>query len=133
MAVQPNQIGGFVRNYVHYSDLVDTYNKQAGAARKMRDSFEGQIIQNLRSNNMQNAIIQIGGAKLQYVEEKTVPTLSLPRLETYLHSYFKQKGNGLDETDAILRYIRLQKVNETQVIAKLKKTSTMPQIPPPKL
>ena len=132
MAVQPNQIGGLVRNYVHYSDLVDTYNKQAGAARKMRDGFEGQIIQNLRSNNMQNAIIQIGGAKLQYIEEKSVPTLSLPRLESYLHSYFKQKGNGLDETDAILRYIRLQKVNETQVVAKLKKTLSTPQIPLPK-
>lgn len=125
MAVQPvqqNPLGSWVRNYVHYDNLVGTYNKQSGAARKMRDDFEGKIIQNLRSNNMQNAVIQIAGAKLQYTEEKTVPSLSLPRLETYLHSYFKQKGNGLDETESILRYIKLQKINDTQVTAKLKKT-----------
>jgi hypothetical protein len=80
---------------------------------------------------MQNAVIQISGARLQYAEEKTVPALSMPRLENYLHAYFKQKGNGVDETEAILRYIKLQKVNDTQVVARLKKLTVQPLPPPP--
>ena len=130
MAAPQSEIGTWVRNYVHYDNLVGTYTKQAGAARKMRDDFEGKVINNLRVNNMQNAVIQISGARLQYGEEKTVPALSIPRLEGYLHAYFKQKGNGIDETEAILRYIKLQKINDTQVVARLKKT-TVQSIPTP--
>lgn len=135
MAVQPqqpqqNEIGTWVRNYVHYDNLVGTYTKQAGAARKLRDDFEGKVINSLRVNNMQNAVIQISGARLQYGEEKTVPALSMPRLESYLHAYFKQKGNNIDETDSILRYIKLQKTNDTQVVARLKKTTLQP-VPAP--
>jgi len=125
-----SEIGTWVRNYVHYDNLVGTYTKQAGAARKMRDDYEGKVINNLRVNNMQNAVIQISGARLQYGEEKTVPALSMPRLEGYLHAYFKQKGNGVDETEAILRYLKLQKMNDTQVVARLKKT-VVQQIPAP--
>jgi len=128
---QQSEIGTWVRNFVHYDNLVGTYTKQAAASRKMRDEFEGKVIGSLRTNNMQNAIIKIsGGAHLQCIEEKNVPALSIPRLQNYLHAYFKQKGNGLDETDAILRYIKLQKVNDTQSVARLKKTVHQP-IPGP--
>ena len=54
----------------------------------------------------------------------------MPRLESYLHAYFKQKGNNIDETDSILRYIKLQKTNDTQVVARLKKTTLQP-VPAP--
>jgi P pilus assembly chaperone PapD len=118
-----SEIGTWVRNFVHYGNLVENYTKQAGAARKLRDDYEGKVINSLRVNNMQNAVIQISGARLQYGEEKTVPALSMPRLEGYLHAYFKQKGNGFDETDAILRYLKLQKTNDTQIVARLKKTN----------
>jgi len=131
MAAPQNEIGSWVRNYVHYDNLANTYNKQAGASRKLRDDFEDKIIQNLRANNMQNAIIQVAGARLQYSEEKTIPNLSMPRLEIYLHNYFKQKGNGIDETESILRYIKSQKLNDTQIVAKLKKTVLPSGIPPP--
>jgi len=135
MSIQPaggtSEIGTWVRNYVHYGNLVENYTKQASAARKMRDEFEGKVIGSLRTNNMQNAIIKISGAHLQCVDEKTVPALSLPRLQAYLHAYFKQKGNGLDETDAILRYLKLQKTNDTQTVARLKKTILAPVPGPP--
>jgi len=132
MAAPQNEIGSWVRNYIHYDNLTKTYTNQAGASRKIRDDFENKIIQNLRTNNMQNAIIQISGANLQYTEDKMIPSLSMPRLEIYLHSYFKQKGNGMDETDSILRYIKSQKQNDTQVVAKLKKTlvTPVPALPP---
>jgi hypothetical protein len=131
MALQQNEIGSWVRHYIHYDNLTKTYTNQAGASRKIRDEFEYKIINNLRTNNMQNAIIQISGANLQYNEEKMIPSLSMPRLEIYLHSYFKQKGNGMDETDSILRYIKTQKQNDTQVVAKLKKTMVTPVPTPP--
>ncbi len=133
----PNQqvpdLPQMVRSYVHYDNLVNNYNKQAGGARKLRDQFEGQIIKSLRNNHMENAVIQIAGATLTCTNEKCAPALSLPRLETYLHGYFAQKGNGFDETDAILRYIRLQKTNDTQTIAKLKKTPLPQPLPQPPL
>lgn len=130
----PNQqpeLSQLVRSYVHYGNLVDNYSKQAGGARKLRDGFESQIIKTLRNNHMENAVIQIAGATLQCTNEKCAPALSMPRIEQYLHGYFQQKGNGLDETDAILRYIRLQKTHDTQVVAKLKKTLLPMPLPAP--
>jgi len=120
-----------VRNYVHYDNLTNNYTKQISGARKLRNDFEDKIIQNLRSNRMENAIIQVSGANLQVSEEKVVPSVSLPRIETWLHAYYKQKGNGVDETDAILRFIKQQKIKETTSVACLKKTNLPTPIPPP--
>jgi len=131
MTAPSNDFASWVRNYVHYDNLTSQFTKQAAGARKLRDDFEDRIIQNLRTNNMQNAVIQIAGGRLQYSEEKNAPSMSLPRLEQYLHAYFKQKGNGLDETDNILRYLKVQKANDTITVAKLKKTSVLPPLPPP--
>ena len=55
----------------------------------------------------------------------------MPRLESYLHGYYKQKGNGMDETEHILRYIKSQKLSDTQIVAKLKKTVMPVALPPP--
>jgi hypothetical protein len=127
----PDNLTTIVRNYVHYDNLAKNYANQATGARKLRDEFEHKIITSLRTNNMENAIIQISGASLQCVEEKTAPTMTLPRLEGYLHKYFQQKGNGMDETDAILRFLKLQKMNDTQTTICLKKTPMATPIPPP--
>jgi hypothetical protein len=80
---------------------------------------------------MENAILQVSGATLQISEEKTAPSLSLPRIEDWLHKYYKQRGNGIDETDSILRFIRLQKTQEIQTTACLKKTVSPVSLPPP--
>jgi hypothetical protein len=128
---QQNDLTTWVRNYVHYDNLANNYAKQASGARKLKDEFEDKIIQNLRANRMENAIIQISGARLQCSEEKNTPSLTLPRLEAYLHKYYSQKGNGVDETEALLRFIRLQKQNDTQTTACLKKVPIPTSIPPP--
>jgi hypothetical protein len=130
---QPHQsdLPHLVRNYIHYENLLGCYGKQASGARLLRDQYEGKIINYLRANHMENAVIQVSGATLQMSEEKSVPSLSMPRIEAYLHGYYKQKGNGLDETESILRYIRLQKTNDTQITACLKKTPLPTSIPPP--
>ncbi len=132
MAVpQQNDLTTWVRNYVHYDNLVNNYSKQASGARKLRDEFEDKIIQNLRANRMENAIIQITGGSIQVSEDKSQPSLTLPRIETYLHKYYQQKGNGVDETDAIIRFLRIQRQNDAQTTASLKKTAHPAPIPPP--
>ena len=129
---QQNDIATMVRNYVHYDNLANNYSKQASGARKLRDEFENKIITNLRANNMEHAVIQIsGGARLQCTEERTPPSLTLPRLETYLQKYYAQKGSGINETEAILRFIRLQKQQDTQVNACLKRIAAPTPVPGP--
>ncbi len=126
-----NDISTWVRNYVHYDNLANNYGKQAAGARKLRDDFETKIIHQLRAQRMENAVIQVAGARLQCGEEKCAPTLTMPRLESYLHDYFKQRGNHVDETDAILRFIKQQKTDNTQRVLKLKKTASAVALPPP--
>lgn len=128
---QANQFATWVRNYVHYDNLASNYSKQATGARKLRDKFEAEIINNLRQNKMDNAVIQVTGATLQCTEEKCPPALTIPRLETYLRKYFFGKGNGLDETDNIIRFIKNQKHLDTTAVARLKKTPLPTAVPPP--
>ena len=131
MANQSQQFATWVRNYVHYDNLASNYSKQASGARKLKDDFESRIINNLRQNSMENAVIRVTGATLQYAEDRQPPSLTMPRLETYLRKYFTAKGNGVDETEAILRYIKHQKTLETQSVARLKKTPLPQDLPPP--
>lgn len=81
--------------------------------------------------NKQNAIIKIADGQLQCVEEKQVAGLSMPRLESYLHDYYKQKGNYIDETDGIIRFIKQQKLNAATVCTRLRKTAAEPNLPRP--
>jgi len=126
-----NEFTTLVRNYIHYDNLTNNYGKQLNGARKLKNEFENKVIQQLRSNRMENAIIQVSGANLQLAEEKSTPCLSLPRIESWLHAYYKQRGNGVDETDSILRFIKQQKIKETTNIAYLKKSNLPTPIPPP--
>lgn len=99
----------------------------------MRDMYETYIIQNLRNNQLANARIQITGGVLTVAEEKSVPSLTLPRLEQFLHAYYKQKGNHMDETADILRFLKQQRLENTTSSVKLKKTLTAPVPAPPPL
>lgn len=116
-----------VRNYVHYDNLTSDYTKQASAARKMKDEYESKIIHTMQSQNMINANIQISGAALNVVEDKVVPTLCMSNLESYLHAYFSKKGSNFDETDAIIGFIKQQKIGGTRTGLKLKKTVSVPR------
>jgi hypothetical protein len=128
---QQTELPSLVRNFVHYDNLASNYSKQASGARHLRNEYESKVIHALRSNNMENAIIQVAGARLQCAEEKSAPSLSMPRLQQYLDRFYAQKGTGVNETEAILRFIRLQKANDTQTVACLKKISIPTNIPAP--
>ena len=128
---QQAELPTLVRNFVHYDNLASNYSKQASGARNLRNEYESKVIHALRSNNMENAVIQVSGARLQCTEEKSAPSLTLPRLQQYLDKYYAQKGTGVNETEAILRFIRIQKVNDTQTVACLKKIPIPANIPLP--
>lgn len=126
------EIGILVRSYVHYDNLASGLYRQTLNARKLRDEFEGKIIEGLRSSRMENAVIQIGGGQLTVQKERHNQPLSLSRLEEFLHGYFVSV-NLPDDTAKILSYIKKQRGFE--VVHKLRRHSvaggSLPPPPPP--
>jgi hypothetical protein len=121
MTLDTNQLGNWVRNYVHYDNLASSLQKQLQNARKVKDDFENKIISSLEASNMSNAVIQIAGGKLTLAEEKHSNALTLTRLEELLHNYYKsQNRQATDETLAIMKYIKAERGSDTT--KKLKKT-----------
>jgi len=121
MTLDTNQLGNWVRNYVHYDNLASSLSKQLQNARKVKDDFESRIISSLEASNMSNAVIQIAGGKLTLAEEKHANALTLTRLEELLHNYYKSQGRqATDETLEIMKYIKAERGSDTT--KKLKKT-----------
>lgn len=128
--MQPT-IATLVRNWLHYDTLANSLFRQHINARKLKHNYEKNIINQLHSNRMENAIIQINNGKITLVEEKHPKTLTISRIEDLLNSYFIKKG-GVNETKAIMNHILHNRGTES--IKKLKKTSgTAPiqSLPPP--
>jgi hypothetical protein len=98
-------IGTLVRNYLHYNNLASSFYKQFGAARKVRDDYENQVISTLQRNGMEKATIQIGGGNIHVIDKREPNPLSLSKIEELLHGYFRQRG-GKDETMDIMTFIR---------------------------
>jgi hypothetical protein len=98
-------IGTLVRNYLHYNNLASSFYKQFGAARKVRDDYENQVISTLQRNGMEKATIQIGGGNIHVVDKREPNPLSLSKIEELLHGYFRHKG-GKDETLDIMTFLR---------------------------
>ena len=98
-------IGTAVRYFLHYSNLASSFYKQYGAAKKVKDDYEQQIINTLRQSGMEKATIQIGGGQIHAVDKREPNQLSLSKIEDLLVGYFKQKG-GVDQTLDIMTFIR---------------------------
>ena len=127
------ELGNFVRNWVHYDNLASSLSKQTQNARKVRDTFETTILDKLRVNNMENAVIQIQGGRLVVAEEKHNQPLTYTRIEEGLKAYYleKQKTSGrpvVDESASILRFLKSHR--EVEITKKLKKQATVPPLPP---
>jgi hypothetical protein len=119
-------IGTFVRYYLHYSNLASSFYKQYGAAKKVKDDYEKQIINTLQQTGMEKATIQIGDGQINVVDKREPNQLSLTKIEDLLHSYFRQRG-GRDETAEIMTFIR---ANRGYTINKLLKQTGI-QVPKP--
>jgi hypothetical protein len=128
-----NDLGNWVRNWVHYDNLALGLNRQATNARKVRDEYENKIITHLQQNSMENAIIQIAGGRLVVNEERHSQPLTLHRIEELLRAYYIAKGAAaaghLDETPNIMKFIKQQRGFE--VNKRLKKQSGAPPAPLP--
>jgi hypothetical protein len=126
------ELGNFVRNWVHYDNLASSLSKQTQNARKVRDDFEDKILQQLRVNNMETAVIQIQGGRLTVAEERHSQPLTFTRVEESLHAYFaEQKRLGrpvADDTPAIIRFLKTHR--EVEVTKRLKKQAVVPALPP---
>jgi hypothetical protein len=126
--LSPNtqDLAHLVRNYVHYDNLATSLYRQTVNARKVRDDFEGKILTNLRTHNMENAIIQIAGGRLVVHEERHNQPITLGRMEELLHAYYLSH-NLPDDAQNIMKFMKKQRGYE--VIKRLKKQSGA--IPPP--
>jgi hypothetical protein len=98
-------IGTSVRYWLHYNSLAQSFYKQYGAAKKVKDDYEKQIIGTLQQNGMEKATIQIGGGQIHVVDKREPNPLSLTKMEQLLHDYFRQRG-GKDETNEIMTFMR---------------------------
>lgn len=115
-------IGTFVRYWLHYSNLSSSFYKQYGAAKKIKDDYESQIITKLQQTGMEKATIQIGGGQINIVDKREPNQLSLTKIEELLHGYFRQRG-GKDETMDIMTFIR---ANRGYTMNKYLKQNGMP-------
>ena len=127
--IQSGLFATWIRNWVHYDTLSVNFSKQSTTSRKIKDEFETKIIETLKAQKMENAQIQIAGAKLGLVQEKSYPSLTVGRLEEYLHLYFKTKG--VDETDQIMKFIKQQKLGNYELQTHLRKTVSVAVPPAP--
>ncbi len=98
-------IGTYVRYWLHYKNLASSLYKQFGAARKVQDDYEKQVIGTLQRSGMEKATIQINGGNIHVVDKREPNPLSLTKIEELLHGYYRQKG-GKDETMDIMTFIR---------------------------
>lgn len=117
-----------VRNYVHYDNLATGLYRQTVNARRVRDDFEDKILTNLRTQKMENAIIQIAGGRLVVHEERHNQPITLGRMEELLRAYFVSH-NLPDDTQNIIKYMKKQRGYE--VVKRLKKQSGPPAPPLP--
>jgi len=129
-ALNTQEVGFHVRNWVHYDNLATSLYRQTTNARKVRDEFENKIIDALRSSHMENAVIQIAGGRLILQEERHNQPLTLSRIEEILHTYYVSR-NLPDDTGNIMKFIKKQR--EFKVASKLRKQSGPPPaaLPPP--
>ena len=120
-------IGNLVRYWLHYSNMASSFFKQFGAARKVKDDYEKQIIATLQQHGMEKAIIQIQNGRLQVKDSREPNQLSLSKVEELLPGYFRQRG-GKDETIDVMTFI---KANRGYSVHKILKQSGMPPANPP--
>jgi hypothetical protein len=110
-----------VRKWVHCETTIAGLNKQICDLRRLRDTYEEEIISTLQRNKYENAILQIAGGRITAVDEKHTQPLTFKSLEEHLHAYFRQKATTVkDETTDILKFIKANRSFES--VKRLKKT-----------
>lgn len=105
-----------VRAWVHFDNLVNTFNKQATNARTQKAIHEKEVQDILHAMQQQNAILEVNGAKLQFQRKETKSNLSWSWLQDQLRSWFispESKGKGNQELFKFLQDRRSVKISES--------------------
>lgn len=127
--INTQELGFWVRNWVHYDNLATSLYRQTSNARKVRDEFENKILDTLRAGNMENAVIQIAGGRLVVQEERHNQPLTLKRMEELLHNYYLNKRMP-DDTANVIKFMKEQRGYEVEKRLK-KQTGPIPPTLPP--
>ena len=116
-----------VRGWVHYDNMTAALQKQLLNARKQRDSFEEQVQNLLKEQQMTNAVIQISGGQLQLQEDKTTSGLTMKALQESVQTFFRNHPeipNPDKMTNELLNNIKQQRVVHSNI--RLKKLKVAP-------
>jgi hypothetical protein len=115
LQAKTNEFATMIRNWVHFDNLIAGFMRQIAQARAAKTRWETSVLEYLAKSNMLNAVIQISGSRLTVHEEKHTSPLTLKRLEELLHDYYSKKAHGSpDETDEIIKHIRLNRIYTTK-------------------
>lgn len=124
-----------VRGWVHYDNLASSLQKQVVNARNERDKYENNVHQQLKNQQMLNAVIQISGAQLQLQEDKVTSGLTIKALQDSIHSFFRghpELANPDKLTKELLEHIKQQRTTHTNLrLKKLKAPPAQGSIQPP--
>lgn len=116
-----------VRGWVHYDNLASSLQKQVVNARNERDKFENNVHQQLKEQQMLNAVIQISGAQLQLQEDKVTSGLTIKALQDSIQGFFRghpEMPNPDKLTNELLQHIKQHRTIHTNL--RLKKLKAAP-------
>jgi hypothetical protein len=108
------QIGNLIRHWVFYDTKLAELNKQIKSLRDSRNAYETQALQMIKTMNMNNPVIQIGGGgRLIVSEDKHSAPLTFTNLESLLRQYYAKKPGARDETADIIKFIKANRETTT--------------------
>lgn len=105
-----------VKSWVHYDNLVSTFNKQAHNARFQKGIQEKEIADILGEMNQRKAVIEVNGAKLQFLRHESKTGLSWSWLQENLRLWYSSpqaNTKGADDLYKFLQTKRSIKIQET--------------------
>ena len=114
MSGTAEQIGNLIRHWVFYDTKLTELNKQIKSLRDSRNAYEAQALQMIKTMNMNNPVIQIGGGgRLIVSEDKHSTPLTFTNLESLLRQYYAKKPGARDETADIIKFIKANRETTT--------------------
>ena len=114
MSGTAEQIGNLIRHWVFYDTKLAELNKQIKSLRDSRNAYETQALQMIKTMNMNNPVIQIGGGgRLIVSEDKQSAPLTFTNLESLLRQYYAKKPGARDETADIIKFIKANRETTT--------------------
>jgi hypothetical protein len=95
-----------IRAFVHTDNLAEVHARQATNAREARARHEAEAIALMRELRMEASTLQISGASLSLVHQKTPGTLTWGYLEREIPAWATHSGVSAAQAASLLRWLR---------------------------